>query len=314
MTAKEQFITLPILPQLPLFFQPWWLDLVSDNWDVALSASAEGSLQGLWPFSMDRRLGFRIIRNPLLTPYLGPFFFSQRDEPYSSAGRTREAALTALWRQLPRWDSLDIETTTGFNDSSFFTGKGFSCTEKITYELDLTPDEALLFKALHSNHRNLIRQAGAGHELVSGNEYLPRLLELHRDTFVRKKKPYPFTPEKMKRLIEECGRREAGRITAARDGQGNITAALFTVWDRQKMYLLLSTVSPEQAHPGAVRLLIWDAIISAKRRGLKTFDFEGSMDPGIAAFFRRFGGQEKTYLCATCHRSLLWKWKRALLG
>lgn len=313
MTAKEQFLTLSILPQLPLFFQPWWLDLVSDNWDVVLSESTEGKLQGLWPFSTDIRLGFRIIRNPLLTPYLGPVFFFPGGV-HSAADGSRDAALTALWRQLPRWDSLDMETTTGFSDRSFFTEKGFSCTEKITYELDLTPEEAHLFKALHSNHRNLIRQAGAAHELVSGNEYLPRLLELHRDTFDRKKKPYPFAPEKVKTLIEACHKRQAGRITVARDEQGNITAALFTVWDQQKMYLLLSTVSPEQAHPGAVRLLIWNAIISAKRQGLKIFDFEGSMDPGIAAFFRRFGGQEKTYLCATRHRALLWKWKRALLG
>ena len=36
---------------------------------------------------------------------------------------------------------------------------------------------------------------------------------------------------------------------------------------------------------------MWEAIKLAKLKGLKTFDFEGSMHPPIEKYFRGFGGK-----------------------
>ena len=43
-------------------------------------------------------------------------------------------------------------------------------------------------------------------------------------------------------------------------------------------------------------LVLWDAIHEAKNRGSKIFDFEGSMIPTIAEFFRSFGAVQTPYL------------------
>lgn len=313
MNLKEKYLSHPQLGQLPVFFQPWWLDIVSSNWHVAI-AEAQGELQGVWPYALDKRLGFKIIRNPLLTPYLGPYFFYPDHLSDQEKAGFEQTVFERLWQQIPAWDSFDLEATTTYNNGLLLTQKGFDSVAKITYEIDLGPTEQQLLAAAHSNHRNLIRQAGACHKIVTGNKLLPLLQQLHKATFDRKNKPYPFDAAMIEKLVKESGRREAGNIYAVQDGDQEITAAIFTVWDHSKMYLLLSTVDPEKAHPGAVRLLIWHAIKEAKLKGLHAFDFEGSMDPGIAAFFRRFGGHQKTYLCFTKHKSLLWKWKRALLG
>jgi hypothetical protein len=313
MSLKEKYVSHPLLAQLPVFFQPWWLDIVSDNWHVAL-AERDGRLAGVWPYAVDRKLGFRIIRNPLLTPYLGPFFFYPDDLSDNEREQVEQEVFNTLWQQIPSWDSFDLETTTSFANSRLFIQKGFSCIPKITYENDLAAGETQLFKAMHSNHRNLIRQAESRHEIVTGEAYIPGLLQLHKATFHRKNKPYPFDPGITEALIRESIARGAGQLFAAKDTGNNITANIFTVWDREKMYLLLSTTDPETAHPGAVRLLIWHAMKTAQQKGIRIFDFEGSMDPGIAAFFSRFGGTGKTYLCLTKHQSLLWKWKKALLG
>jgi hypothetical protein len=40
---------------------------------------------------------------------------------------------------------------------------------------------------------------------------------------------------------------------------------------------------------------MWSAIKVAKSKGVKTFDFEGSMIPGVEKFFRGFGGELTTY-------------------
>ncbi|HIB29062.1 MAG TPA: hypothetical protein EYO24_00930 [Candidatus Marinimicrobia bacterium] len=44
----------------------------------------------------------------------------------------------------------------------------------------------------------------------------------------------------------------------------------------------------------AISLLLWNGILLAKEKNL-TFDFEGSMVPGIAEFFRSFGSEASTY-------------------
>ncbi len=44
--------------------------------------------------------------------------------------------------------------------------------------------------------------------------------------------------------------------------------------------------------------------------GLRTFDFEGSMDEGVERFFRTFGGERALYMVLHKNDSLLWKVKQ----
>jgi hypothetical protein len=314
MNNKAEYLSLPELQQqLPVFFQPWWLDIVSKHWDIALVHN-DGRITGVWPFSADKKLGLKLVRNPLLTPYLGPLFFYPEHLTVEQKASFEQKTFQQLWQQIPNWDSFDLEAHLSFTNGELFSQKGFETTHHITYEIDLQQPEETLFSAFHTNHRNLIKQAAQHNKIVEGKECLPKLLTLHKETFSRKKKPYPFHAGMIKNLVTESIRLESGNLFATMDEQNNITACIFTVWDSEKMYLLLSTVDLECAHQGAVRLLIWHAIKSARDKGLKIFDFEGSMDPGIEAFFRRFGGARKTYLCASRNKSLLWKMKKTILG
>jgi predicted GNAT family acetyltransferase len=314
MTNKAKYLSLPQLQQqLPVFFQPWWLDIVSKHWDIAL-ADDSGVATGVWPFSTDRKAGLKLIRNPQLTPYLGPLFFYPEQLTEEQKVNFEQKTFQQLWEQIPRWDSFDLEANLSFTNEECFTQKGFNVTHQITYEIELQQSEEQLFSAFHTNHRNLIKQAVQQHTIIEGEESLQQLLALHKETFSRKKKPYPFHTDMMERLVKESLKHEAGNLFATKDEKDNITACIFTVWDKDKIYLLLSTVNLEQAHQGAVRLLIWHAIKAARSKGLKIFDFEGSMDPGIEAFFKRFGGERKTYLCVSKNKSLLWKIKKTVLG
>lgn len=296
-----------------MFFQPWWLDIVSKHWDIAL-AHNDDVITGVWPFSIDKKLGLKLVRNPLLTPYLGPIFFYPEHLAAEQKASFEQSTFQQLWQQIPGWDSFDLEAHVSFTNQELFSQEGFETTHHITYEIDLQQPEKNLFAAFHTNHRNLIKQAVLHNKITAGTECLSKLLQLHKETFSRKNKPYPFHTGMIEKLVTESIRLEAGNLFSTTDEENNTTACIFAVWDREKMYLLLSTVDLEQAHPGAVRLLIWHAIKTARDKGLKVFDFEGSMDPGIAAFFRRFGGTRKTYLCASRNKSLLWKMKKTILG
>lgn len=314
MSNKSLYLTLTELhARLPLFFQPWWLDMVSHDWDIAMSKDEKG-LWGIFPYCKEKKPGVQLIRNPSVTPYLGPVILRDNDIVFSENNEAQKDILENLLVQIPKVGSIDIETTTSFNSSSFFEDKGFSVQEKLTYELSLQPDEALLFKAFHNNHRKLIRLANNCHTIEESIAHLEAFLPLHEKTYTRKGKKYYYDAAYIRKIITTSIDEKAGQLFSAIDEQGAVTACLFTVWDKQKMYLLLSAVNTETAHHGAGRLLIWHAIQLAKQMGLVVFDFEGSMDERVGNIYKRFGGERKTYLCISKADSLIWKIKKQLLG
>jgi predicted GNAT family acetyltransferase len=299
--------------QLPVFCQPWWLDIVCRDWDIALALDENG-YGGVFPYQVERKYGLNIIRNPLLTPYLGPCFLYPAGMPAAQKITWEEKTFEQLWQQLPGYDSFDILAGPDFSNFLLFHHKGCSNHNKITYQLNLSPQKEVLFSGIQTNYRNLIRKAETVHDIVEGASYAEQLINMHAATFKRKNKAYPFSAGLMRSLISAAYSRHSGRVYAAKDDKGKVTAAIFTVQDKDKAYLLLSTMDPAHAHQGAVRLLIWHSILQAKAQGLNIYDFEGSMDPGIEPFFRRFGGERSVYLGFTHHRSLLWRLKKTLLG
>lgn len=313
MTHKATYSASAQLQQLPLFFQPWWLDTVCSSWEVAL-VQEQGNIVAVLPYQVEKKSGLVIIRNPDMTPYLGPFFFYPATLTAQEKPAWEDKVLQDLLAQLPRYDSCNVLCLPGFNNMLGFHRKGFTNTSLITYHIDLTQPETALYTALHKNHRSLIKQAQPLHTLTEGASYLHGLLELHYGTFSRKNKKYTYSQRFLSRMIEVCLQQGKGKILAAQDEAGRMVATLFVAWDEHTMYLLISAVAKDNAHQGVVRLLIWEAIRQAKAMGLQVFDFEGSMDPGIEPFFRRFGGSRQYYLYCIHHRSLIWKIKRTLLG
>lgn len=313
MTHKSKYGSLDRLEDLPVFFQPWWLDTVCREWDVAL-VEEKGMIVGVLPYQLEKKTGLTIIRNPDMTPYLGPFFFYPEGQTLSEKTAWEDQVLQELLEQLPKYDSCNVLCLPGFDNFLGFHHRGFTNTNLVTYHIDMRQPETAIYAAVHKNHRNLIKQARALHTLEEGPVFLPELLQLHYGTFARKQKKYTYSNTFLEKMIRSCLDNHKGKILVAKDREQRTAATVFVAWDKHTMYLLISAMNKEFAHQGAIRMLIWEAIIMAKTMGLKIFDFEGSMDPGIEAFFRRFGGERKQYLYCIHHRSLIWKIKRTLLG
>src|SRR5690606_17408040 len=175
-------------------------------------------------------------------------------------------------------------------------------------------DAAQLLAGMHSNHRNLIRQAIQAHQICTGLEFIDSLIHLHRNTYRKKNITYPISKELLAGIIKAAIDKKQGEILVCKNEREQITAGIFIVWDTQFAYLLLSAGAGVGTHPGAVRLLIFEALQLAQKMGIQYFDFEGSMEPGIAAFFKRFGGVKKEYLEWKHYPSLLWRLKKKILG
>jgi hypothetical protein len=81
------------------------------------------------------------------------------------------------------------------------------------------------------------------------------------------------------------------KIFAAMDDDGLTHATVAYIWDDRYAYYFLSSRNRDQAHLGAVSLLLWTGIKLAHSRGL-WLDFDGGLiKHGRYKFLVAFGGQ-----------------------
>jgi hypothetical protein len=73
-----------------------------------------------------------------------------------------------------------------------------------------------------------------------------------------------------------------------------VYAATFLVWDKNHLYYLIPTVDQAFGESGAGALLALEAMKLAREKQV-FFDFEGSMDKGIAHHYKQFGSTPTTY-------------------
>jgi CelD/BcsL family acetyltransferase involved in cellulose biosynthesis len=72
-------------------------------------------------------------------------------------------------------------------------------------------------------------------------------------------------------------------------------AASYVLYNKDTAYYLLGGYDPSNKHNGAGVMALFNAIMEAKKRGIKNFDFEGSMLPEVEKYFRAFGGELVPY-------------------
>lgn len=302
MTNKERYLS--IAHQLPLFAQAWWLDVVCNGkWDVALVINTESNIIAFWPYSLETKWGFKIIRNPLLTAYLGPVFLTEVDTD----------VLQNLWNQIPKAAFLQWTCMPEFTAVDFFIFKGIHHKKRRTYYIHLEQSEDELWAQIFSKRKNDIRKAEQDLVVKPNSFDIHQFVQWHQRAFTEKKKNYPFSVSFFEKVFSAAEHTKSSLSLSAFDKEGNRLGQIWLGFDQYKMYYLLSA-TPAETHRGAIALLIWNALLEAKKMGLKTFDFEGSMDEGIAKFFQRFGGSEMAYADFTMTNSSLWRWKQKLLG
>lgn len=313
MSTQETYRHFCAEHQVPLFHQPWWLDLVHPNW-MALIAKEKENIIGIWPLCIDNKLGFSLSRNPALTPYLGPVFFIPEQQKTYSLWTIEDKCYAQFQQQLPSCSFEEYRCRPGYANFLPLKHKGFQVSQGLTYHIDLKQPLAKIWANMKSSQRNHIRQAEKELMVIEGNHQLEQFCALHQQTFIRKNKPYPTDKQQLIRLMQAGIDRHSGRMLTALYPDQTVAAMAYVVWDQQQMYLLLSSINQDKVHSGAVSLLIWQAIQLAQSMNLSIFDFEGSMDVGIEQFFRSFGGQRVPYLVFSRTQSKLWAIKKMILG
>jgi lipid II:glycine glycyltransferase (peptidoglycan interpeptide bridge formation enzyme) len=276
-----------------LFQEDWWLEAVAPGAWRTIVIGSGNDVQARLPFVLTKNPLFASIRQPFLTQTLGPWYRPTGGKTPHALGREHQLA-QELVSLLPRHDFFSMNFHHAIENWLPYTWMKFEAVPKVTYVLEKLGTEQELWDGLKDNIRREIKKAETRVEVVRSDD-VDLLVEMNRRTFFRQSLDIPYSPAVMRRVDAACAARDARRMYFARDEQQRIHAAIYIAFDDRAAYYLVGGADPVLRTSGAMSLLMWNAILDAAKTSA-TFNFEGSVIPGIERFLRAFGGEQKTYM------------------
>ncbi len=284
-------------PGLYVFQQPWWLDAVAgpENWGVCLYKQGE-QISGAWCFHF-KRYGKKLrIFNPPFTQFTGIWLRYPENQKYEKRLAYEKEATGALLAQLEQLPLISFSQafSPDYTNWQPLYWKGFQQTTRYSFRLRSISDPAAVEAAFgHAKRKNIKRalseELEVGFDLPARDFYDNHAMTLAKQGAVIS---YPF--QRFQRMYQAAYAHAGGRTVYAKDGEGNLHAALFIIWNETCAFDLISTIDPDYRNSGASTLLVRDMIryLSDKTAA---FDFEGSMIEGVANSFSQFGTAQIPY-------------------
>jgi hypothetical protein len=273
-------------PHGTVFHNSWWLEAARSRFQILVCRYGRGIVAGI-PICRVHRRGVRLLQRPALTPYLGPVVDVPEADPIGATSQAlTRAAGEALAKAIADFDLLEYDVGPNAPDLQPFLWHGYRAERGHTFVVpSATPPEQALQRisrkqrARISNRHGLVVECGADFD---------SFFAVQRKTFAYKRTPVPFTEEYAHDLWSTACGRGCAAIYLARAAEGRVAAGLCVVHDRRFSYQLMAGVDPELRSLGAGPLLGWTALQDALRAH-RGYDFEGSVFPGVAAYFRSMG-------------------------
>ena len=287
MEAKIDYINYCNKNEVPLFFKPFWLDMIDTHWQVIKAEVGNKTL--FFPFYIEKKWGFKFLRNTHLTPY-GGLIFNQNLNSIDE--ETKCKLITLIVNQFPNFSllNIDLHPSIKLNEHQF---PNFISSKKKTNVLHLSNKE-VCFLEFKSPLQRQIKKA-AKNLVIFEKDDIELFYQLHCKTF-DKNNQLPATPfSSFLKTWETCKQNNCGKLLFIEDDQKNVHAALFLTFDADTSYYLAGGTDAQYYGSGAMSLLMWHAIQISFDMEKSQFDFEGSMLPSIDAFFKKFSPTEIEY-------------------
>lgn len=282
---------------LPIFYQPWWLDIVcggSNNWNASVAEKKDVVLGVLPYFVTHNFLGKRITLPPL-SQILGPFLSYPNAQKYATKLSFEKKVLTALLGAIETTPNIRMHLPYNMTNVLPFHWAGYQNTIRCTYRIDTTQDPTTIWSEFRENIRREIRKSEKTLTVITTND--PDVLyELNTATFSRQNMRVPFSKKLLSELLSAVTEKNQGTVYLAVDSEKNIHAGICVIHDQTSAYYLLGGASNAHKNSGAMSLLLWHALQETHAKHIPTFNFEGSMIEGIERFFRGFGARQQPYI------------------
>ncbi len=293
MTNKELYAELcQQVNDIPLFMQHWWMEGVcaGKQWDVLLSLDETGAIKAALPYLIGKRLGMRYILMPQQTQIGGIWIRSDLRENMMEVQRICHDMQKQLehLRLAYYYQHFPLLSTT----PAIMKTLGFRVKERVTYRIeDLTNLDDVIASFSKNKKRQLQKALSLQADFNLGSE---AFYQFHSQCLQEQDKEITYTREFFLVMYQKAMKHHCGQIIAIRNADGVLLAAAFVVWDKHSLYYLIPCYSPTYKDSGASALLALEAIRFARKQGV-AFDFEGSMERGIANHYKQFGSTATLY-------------------
>lgn len=258
----------------------WYLDSMVEQWD----ALVYNNYEAVMPLVRRRKWGVHYLYQPMFTQQLG--IFSKYSISQSLVRTFLQAIPSKFWY-------LDMQ----LNEGNFFALQQINVQpiQRFNYMLSLEKKYEQLQKAYSQNtKRNLKKAKQIAFRIEQNIEptKVVRLFQKHQGPKIGNLKSKHY--EQLIRLINSALARGLGEIVAAYDSDDELCAATFFILHRNRIIYLLPALTPKGRAQRAMFFLI-DSVIQEYADCALLLDFEGSMVPSIARFYRGFGAKPVPY-------------------
>ncbi len=283
---------LRFLEGAPLFFQPWWLEMVAPgSWDYVVVRRGD-DIAAVLPYVSKERWHWRLLEMPRMTPYLGPWLRTSTAK-YANRLSEEKDLMGELIDGLPPCAIFQQSFCPGITNWLPFFWKGFRQTTHYTYCFEDTADLEKLWSGTRDNVRTDVKKARKQVEVEESDDF-EHVIRMQKLALGRQDMQLSHSDEFMRAFGAGCAAHGASKLLLARDAQNRVHACVYLLWDQHTVYYYTGGGDPELRNSGAASLLVWKAIEFASAQG-KRFDFEGSMNEPIERFFRSFGAVQTPY-------------------
>lgn len=293
MTRKERYIEWANEQEfMPIYMRPWWLDAVcaGKEWDVILSEDDHGTILGAMPFLLRKRLWWKYILMPQMTQVGGIWV-----DPIVTADNWKKAEVCRQLKE--QLDTMGLS----YYYQQYAPGSlcvepmktlGFKIRERVTYRVDNLSNLDELIASFSKNKKRQLQKALSLHidKTMDGEQFY----RFHKKCLQARGRKISYTREFLLVLEKKAKRHNQCQVLSICNADGQVYAAAFLVWDKNYLYYLIPTIDQAFGDSGAGALLALEAMKLAREKKV-FFDFEGSMDKGIARHYKQFGSQPATY-------------------
>jgi hypothetical protein len=252
-----------------LYPYSWYLDLVSPGWDALVM----DGFRAVMPLTWTKKLGFRMLLQPILAQQLGVF----------SRDPLEPVMLEAFLNSIPkRFRYIDICLNRENHD---IPGR-WASFERHNYELDLSgPEDAYNENTRRNLHKG--QSLDFTFRSISVREYL--YLKFHGMKDARPGVRWSY----LENLFGGLLRLKKADIFGLFRGDELQAAAILGYAVSRTIYL--NGCNSDAGKENRAMFVLMDKLISQSRGAERTFDFEGSNIPGVARFYEGFGGKRTLY-------------------
>lgn len=264
--------------QTRIYAYSWYLDVVADHW----SALILDDYEAVMPLPWKRKYGLAYITQPFFTQQLGLF----------SKEELREDTIAHFLKHIPK---RFLKIALQFNSQNFFHSSILA--KKTNYLLSLNAKYNSLYKGFSKGRKHAIQQ-GLKNKFDIEEIRFSELLLLSKNNYSLKEIPNKEF-DKLIRLVAVLQSKNLTKIIGIKVNDVLIGGSVFVI-DSHRVIYLFSAVSKAGKEKQVASLLLHE-IIKKHSSTNRILDFEGSMIPSIASFFKSFGAAPETYF-------LLKKW------